>query len=443
MAQSDIQAILREFDPIRRAIAQPEGTDAIETSAIPGIPNAVDNDRDAILCFCAYANQMLVAENGFPDAQNYTWITEPQSYQNSFQAWCQGMIVNLLICLWEHRGFRCAKPVIARNIHTGSYHIETYETASAYFICISYQYLNLINRYSLLNHYLIEASSGTKQMTLATPTNEVAGQAIERAIRVKWSDICPHLDIFLMTVAKASNYQASEIFLNKHVTEAREQFYSSNRYAHLRDFRKMMGPYYLPPEAMWTVYSDQVMMFTLAHEIIHIMNDDTKKPSRSAAEEMGADMGATDLLAYITIPTARRRGYEPSNSIVVGPIVFFASRTCSPISRAQNLKIAPEDMKEQLMLVQRSIWVAQTLAAGRWLSDPSAALFWNVTSELRLLEIALRRRLWQLNGVPLLIPVDLEIAMEQDIMQSAKRRTEHDVTELWERSLKREDVPSK
>ena len=48
MAQADIQAILREFEPIRRAIAQPEGTDAIE---IASMPNAAYDDRWRTLVF--------------------------------------------------------------------------------------------------------------------------------------------------------------------------------------------------------------------------------------------------------------------------------------------------------------------------------------------------------------------------------------------------------
>lgn len=445
MAPADIQAVLREFDPIRRAIAQPEGTDRIEVSASPiiGMPSPAQDDRVAMAYFCFAAGQMLAADHGFPDTENYTWISDSEFYGNSFEVWCQSSIVNLLIGLWEQRKYRCGKPIIARNVHTGGYHIETYETDSAYFICISYQYLNLVNRYSLLNHYVIEASGGTSQVSLATATNEVAGQAIERAIRTKWDEICPYLDGFLSTAAKASDYQASEVFLNKHIVAATEQFYTSERYAHLRDATRLMAePFYLPPEAMWTLYSDEVMNFTLGHEMIHIVNDDIKRRGRSTAEEMGADMGAASLLGYMTISTARRQGHRPAVAgIVMGPVLFFAlSRIFAYLDdfdgkyRVKNLDMAStnEAMKEELTLLQRSIWVAGYLAGARWLTDPSAALFWNITGELRLLEIALRRRRWQLGGAPLPLPVEHEIAMAQDLMQRAKQRTEHDVTKFWE-----------
>jgi hypothetical protein len=45
-----------------------------------------------------------------------------------------------------------------------------------------------------------------------------------------------------------------------------------------------------------------------------------------------------------------------------------------------------------------------------------------------LLEIALRRRLWELSGVDLSLPAEAEIAMLQDSIQAAKKRTEQDVT---------------
>jgi hypothetical protein len=127
MATTDMQAILREFDPIRRQIAQPEGLDAIMLAAIPGgMPlDPALNDRGALAFFCAAAGHMLAAGHGFPDVPKYAWITDPQSYGNSFEAWCQGSIINLLIGLWEQRGYRCDKLVIARNLHTGGYHIET------------------------------------------------------------------------------------------------------------------------------------------------------------------------------------------------------------------------------------------------------------------------------------------------------------------------------
>jgi hypothetical protein len=454
MIQTHIQAILHEFEPIRKAVAQPEGIDTIEVFSIhpAGISNPADDDRDAILFFCANASWMLAADHGFPDTQNYEWITDPQWYRNSFEAWCQGMITNALIGLWEHRRSRCPKPIIARNVHTGSYHIETYETTSAYFICISYQYLNLINSYSLLNHYLIEAGSGMQQMPIATPTNEVAGQVIERAIVGKWNDICVHLDTFLATAANATNYRASKVLLNKHVGAAAELFYSSERYLHLRDATRMMvRPYYLPGEARWTIFSDQVMTFTLSHEIIHILRGDVEKPGRSTAEEMGADIGATELLANMTVSTARRGGYTPSLAgIIVGPIVFFAlSQVFAYLDEfegkysAQELETASiaEDIKEQSALLLRAIWVAGYLAAGRWLPDPSATLFWNITGELRLLEIALKRRLWQLSGLPLSVPVESDIVLAQDAVQRAKLQTECDVMSFWERNQRRDDIP--
>jgi len=89
-----------------------------------------------------------------------------------------------------------------------------------------------------------------------------------------------------------------------------------------------------------------------------------------------------------------------------------------------------EDMKEELTLMQRSVLVAGCLAARGWLADPNAAPFWDITGELRVLEIALRRRLWQVSGVPPSVPVDYEIAIMQDLIQSAKLRTELEVTKL-------------
>jgi hypothetical protein len=66
------------------------------------------------------------------------------------------------------------------------------------------------------------------------------------------------------------------------------------------------------------------------------------------------------------------------------------------------------------------------------MADPGAAPFWNITSELRLLEIALRRRLWELSGAALNISIETEIGMLQDLTQAAKRRTEGDVARFRE-----------
>lgn len=439
MSEADIEAILREYDPIRNQISQPEGSDSIIVSAL-GTPESVSQDLFVTEFFCAAAEQMLAAGHGFPDSHRYAWITHPRFYKNSFEAWCQGYIVNMLICLWEHRGYRCDKIVIARNEHTGGYHIETYEAANAYFACISYQFSNLNNRYSLLNHYLIAAGGGTEQLQCITPTNEVGGQAIERAIRSKWEEICPHLDTFLITIAKASAYKASEVFLNKHVATAMQQFYTSENYVHLRDATKLAGPYHLPAEVMWTIYSDQILHFTLAHEMMHIRAGDIPKPGRSTAEEMRADMGATDLLGYMTVSTAKRRGYKPSiANIILGPIIFLElSRVFAYFDKFET-KYFPQEvaqpsmneaMKEEMTLFQRSIWVAGLLAGGGWLTDPGASVFWNITGELRLLEIALRRRLWELASGLMSVPVEMEIAMLQDLMQDAKRRTERDVKNI-------------
>jgi hypothetical protein len=89
-----------------------------------------------------------------------------------------------------------------------------------------------------------------------------------------------------------------------------------------------------------------------------------------------------------------------------------------------------EAMKEELTLLQRSVWVAGLLAGGGWLTNSGAAPFWDTTGELRLLEIALRRRLWELNGVAVSLPIEEEIAELQDLIQAAKRRTEQDVTKF-------------
>jgi hypothetical protein len=89
-----------------------------------------------------------------------------------------------------------------------------------------------------------------------------------------------------------------------------------------------------------------------------------------------------------------------------------------------------EAMKEELTLLQRSISVAGLLVGGGWVTDPGGAPFWNITGELRLLEIALRRRLWELSGGALSLPVETEIALLQDSIQSTKLRTERDVTKF-------------
>lgn len=442
MTEADIDAILKEFDPIHREIAQPEGKHAIMVSGVPACAESIGDPAPnaagiAFLCFTA--EQMLAAGHGFPDSHKYAWITDPHRYRNSFEASCQGSIVNLLIGLWKHRGYRCDKLVIVRNEHTGGFHIETWETAHAYFACISYQFSNLINCYSLLNHYLIEIGQKAEPLQCLTPTNEVGGQAIERAIRTRWNEICPHLDAFLQTVAKASAYEASEVLLDKHVAAAAELFYTSEKYAHLRDATRLMaGPFYLPAEVMWTMYSEQALTFTLAHELMHIQNGDIRKPGRAFAEEMGADMGAGDLLAYMTTSTAKRGGYRPSiPNIIMGPIIFFTlARVFAYFDnfeekyRGKNLSEASmaEAMKEELNLLQRSICVAGLLVGGGWVTDPGGAPYWNISGELRLLEIALRRRLWELSGVPLAMPVEAEIALLQDSVRTAKGRTERDVT---------------
>jgi hypothetical protein len=398
-------------------------------------------DAASIALFCFLAERMLSAGHGFPDSQKYAWISNPGFYKNSFEAWCQGSVVNSLIGLWEHRGYRCDKFVIARNVHTGGYHIETYETTNAYFACVSYQFSNLINRYSLLNHYLIETGQKAEPVRCMTPTNEVGGQAIERAIRTSWKEICPYLDAFLVTVNKASGYEASEVLLNKHVSTAAEQFYTTENYAHLRDAKRLLaGPFYLPAEVMWTMYTDQALQFTLAHELMHIHNGDISKPGRDLVEEMNADMGATDLFGYLTFSAARRGGHQPSiANIIMGPIIFFAlSRVFAYFddfegkyrAKKQSEASMVESMKEELALLQRSIWVAGLLAGGGWLTSSGAAPFWDITGELRLLEIALRRRLWELNGVAVSLPIEEEIAELQDSIQAAKRRTEKDVTKF-------------
>lgn len=441
MSEVDIDGVLREFEPIHRQIAQPEGKDAIVISGVRGAPDDTGNpapDAFAIAYFCVAAEQMLAAGHGFPDSPKYAWIAEPQRYRNSFEAHCQGSIVNLLIGLWERSGYRCCKRIIVRNEHTGGFHVETYETANAYFACISYQFSNLLNRYSLLSHYLIEIGQKADALQCVTPTSEVGGQAIERALCTRWSEVCPHLDTFLHTVAKASSYEASEVLIDKHVAAAMEEFYTDERYAHLRDGARLMaGPFYLPAEVMWTMYADQALTFTLAHELMHISNRDLARPERAFAEEMTADMGAADLLGYITVSTARRRGYQPSMAnIIVGPIIFFAlARVFAYFDsfeekyRLKNLNESSmaDAMIEEMNLLKRSLCVAALVVGGGWAADPGEAPFWNITGELRLLEIALRRRLWELSGMPLVLPLETEIALLQDTINDAKRRTQQDV----------------
>jgi hypothetical protein len=443
MSEIEIETILREFDPIHRAIAQPAGKDAVLVSGVracadSGADADPSSDAFATAYFCFCSEQMLAMEHGFPDSHRYGWITNPRSFGNSFEAACQGNVVGLLIGLWEHRGYRCDKLVIVRNEHTGGYHIETYETANAYFACISYQFSNLFNRYALLNHYLIGIGKRAGQVPCVTPTNEVGGQLIERAIRGNWKEACPHLDAFLTTVMAASAYEASEVLLNEHVSVAAEQFYTNNQYTHLRDASKLMsGPFYLPAEAMWTMYADQGQLFTLAHEVTHIYNGDIRIPGRDMVEEMGADLGAIDLIAYLNATVARRSGMPPSiANIVMGPVLFFSlSRVFAYFDdferkyRGRQLSEAAmtEAMKEELALQQRSICAAALMVGGGWLTDPGAAPFWDIAGELGLVDMALRRRLWELAGVTTSVSVELEIGLLQDLIQGSKGRTERDV----------------
>lgn len=443
MATIDIQTILQEFDPIRRQIAQPEGLDTIVFAAIPGIPlDSALSDHAALEFFCEAAGNMLEAGHEFPNTSKYSWITNPECYMNSFEAWCQINIINLLIGLWEQRGYLCDKMIIARNLHTGGYHIETYETENAYFLCVSYQYLNLLNRYSMLNHYLIEIGGNTEGVTSITPTNEVGGQEIERALRFKWQDISPHLDSFLLTIAKTSEYKASEVYLNQHISRAVYQSYTDERYTYLRNASQLMNrPFYLTAEVMWTMYSDQTMNFSLAHELIHILEGDIKRTSRVTDEEIGADIGAASLLISMTITSAHRKGYRPSiTGFTIGPIVFFAlSQIFAYLDdfekkyRSKQLSNAnmAETIKEELTIMQRRLSIAGFLSAGRWITEPSASVFWNIVGELRLLEIALRRRAWEISGTELTLPLETEIAMEEELIKKMKKRTKEDVLSFW------------
>jgi hypothetical protein len=80
MSEADIDAILREFDPIHGDIAQPEGKDAIVVSGVPASAETIGNpapDAAGIAFFCVAAEQMLAAGHGFPDSNKYAWIADP------------------------------------------------------------------------------------------------------------------------------------------------------------------------------------------------------------------------------------------------------------------------------------------------------------------------------------------------------------------------------
>ena len=142
-------------------------------------------------------------------------------------------------------------------------------------------------------------------------------------------------------------------------------------------------------------------------------------------------MGAASLLISMVVSTARRQGFRPSIAdYTMGPIVFFAlSRVFAYLDdfdrkyRAKQLSEVSmtEAMKEELTLMQRSIWVAGFLAGSRCITDPSAAVFWNITGELRLLEIALRRRIWELGGAPLALIQSMDALTLSSLISSAIR----------------------
>ena len=425
----DIKALLREFEPIRAAVARTGGEDKCLLSPIPGIESGdlASIDRAAIANFCRDMEQMLHEAGSFPDAGRYAWVADPQFFESSFEAWGQLLVIKFAISLWEYKRYRCERTIILRAENTGGFHIETYGTANAYFLVASYQFVNLANRYSLLNHQLISIGEGIAPADAMTPTNVVCGQVIERALRRRWSDCGRWLEDFVMSVVSAINFRHSFVLLNEHIAAESRQLFSSEKYAGLRPGKAPDGIYLLPPELIWTRYTDWIMWFTISHELIHISNGDIEKPGRSVEEEFRADEGAIEIIAYMLIELARRSGHSHAETrqLIICPAIFFGvSRLFAFLDSVASSDSFDIASRELVMLSRRINRVARLF--DQYGFAPGGPFFWSIIGELRILEVAARRWIWSYsrNGEANPEAVDQEIRDELEIVEREKRHSE-------------------
>jgi hypothetical protein len=425
----DIKALIQEFEPIRAAIARTRSEDKFLLSPMSDSesedPAAID--RAAVANFCRDTAQMLREAGSFPDAERYAWTADPQHFENSFEAWGQLLVIKFVISLWEYKGYRCERTIILRGENTGGFHIETYGTANAYFLVASYQFINLANRYSLLNHQLITLGEAAGPGDSMTPTNFVCGQSIERALRGRWQDCGPWLEDFVMSVLNAIDFRDSFVLLTEHIAAESRQRFSSEEYAHLRGAEPPDGIYLLPPELIWTRYTDFIMWFTISHELIHISNGDIEKPGRSVEEEFRADEGALEIIAFMLIGLARRSGHSHAESrqLIICPAIFFGVSRLFAFLDSVASKDSFEIASRELVMLSRRINRAARLF-DQYRIAPGGSFFWSVMGELRTLEVAARRWIWSFshNGEADPEAVDQEIRDELEIVEREKRHSE-------------------
>ena len=421
-----IEALFREFEPIRMAIARGYGSaDPLVLSPIPGLADedAGEIERKALANFCSDSERLLRDVKEFPDADRYAWTADTRLFESSFEAWGQFLVLQFMILFWHCRRERCEKTIILRCVNTGGYHIETYETAQAYFIVASYQFANILNRYALLNHQLITLGKGAKPIDPMTRTNEVGGQFIERALRARWFECGIWLENFVESVVKAIHLKDSLVLLNEHVAAEARILLSSGRYAGLDDAKVSEARFAMPADTAWTGYSDMIVWFTIAHELAHICRGDVGKPGRSAHEEFGADEVALEIVGYTLLGLAQRSGYKPAPNrpLIICPAVFFAvSRLFAFLDAVASDESFDIASREVVMLTRRSGRVARLL--DKYRLSPDGPLFWNVLAELRVLEVAARRWMWSFCNGGKADPegVDQEIGHEIELARREK-----------------------
>jgi hypothetical protein len=427
MSSKPIGVLLSEFEPIRNKIARPKGKDRICLSRIPGLEEEPElSERRAIANFCSRIRDLLAGAEGFPDSDRYAWAKEPRWFGSSFEAWGQSIIVSFLIGLWEFTQSRCDKTVIVRAENTGGYHFETYGTANGYFLCTSYHFFNLVNRYAILNHELIAVGADVEPVACVVPTNVVGGQIMERAIRTRWTQCGSCLNEFLLSVVGTIGYEENNVLLTEHVALSERQFLASEKYSHLRKGFPS-GMFFLPPEAWWTLYPELILQFSFAHELSHILRGDLKNPGRNANEEVKADEGALEVMGYTGVVMARRLGYDKitGTELVVGPALFLAiSRLFAFFDALASGRPWDESFKEKILLMRRSSLVARLLE--QYKIPPGATVFWDVMSELRILEVGLRRWIWSAsrNGRNDPEAVLREIEMEHEFAEKERHLSE-------------------
>jgi hypothetical protein len=424
-----IETLLREFEPIRVAIARGCGSDPVALSPIPGLANKDPGEieREALANFCSDIERSLRDVKGFPDADRYAWASHARFFESSFEAWGQFLILQFMILFWECRRERCEKTIILRCVNTGGYHIETYETAQAYFIVASNQFVNILNRYALLNHRLITLGEEVDPIDPMTQTNEVGGQCIERALRARWSECGIWLDEFAQSVVKAIDFRDSLVLYNEHVAMEARILLSSGKYVGLNDASAKEAAFAMPAEMAWTRYSDLIVWFTIAHELAHILRGDVGKPGRSVYEEFSADEVALEIVGYALLGLAQRSGYKPApnRQLIICPAVFFAvSRLFAFLDAVASDESFDVASREVVMLMRRSGRVARLLHKYRL--SPDGPLFWNVLAELRVLEVAARRWMWSFCNGGKADPdgVDQEIGREIELARREERMSD-------------------